>query len=390
MRVRLDRRVVRGRDVHDRAQAHVRYEHAHRRAAEHPLGIAQGGGERIGGELAAFSESASHGVEVVSLRVHELLSLSARSLVGLGLLAYPFAVELAGSFGEQRCGSFGGGAGGGSRGPKSRVQPGNDALLRTRSTLEEAYTGLKKKVTVDTAVLCDSCGGTGSESKAKPVTCDNCNGMGEIQEMQRSFLGNVMTTRPCPKCQGFGEVITDPCNHCAGDGRVKKRRDITVNIPAGINDGMRIRMASQGEVGHGGGPAGDLYVEVHTEEHPVFQRNADDLNLTVRVPMIDAALGTNFTIDQLNGEELTIDIEPGTQPGESIKVDGAGMPRLRTDGFGNLFAHVDVVVPKDLDRKTRESLEKIRNSRDEGARVRTTGDGQEESFFSRIRDKFRR
>ena len=284
---------------------------------------------------------------------------------------------------------FGGGAGG-SRGPKSRVQPGNDALLRTRITLEEAYTGLKKKVTVDTAVLCDSCGGTGSESKAKPVTCDNCNGMGEIQEMQRSFLGNVMTTRPCPKCQGFGEVITDPCNHCAGDGRVKKRRDITVNIPAGINDGMRIRMASQGEVGHGGGPAGDLYVEVHTEEHPVFQRNADDLNLTVRVPMIDAALGTNFTIDQLNGEELTIDIEPGTQPGESIKVDGAGMPRLRTDGYGNLFAHVDVVVPKDLDRKTRESLEKIRNSRDEGARVRTTGDGQEESFFSRIRDKFRR
>ena len=192
------------------------------------------------------------------------------------------------------------------------------------------------------------------------------------------------------RCQGFGEVITDPCNHCAGDGRVKKRRDITVNIPAGINDGMRIRMASQGEVGHGGGPAGDLYVEVHTEEHPVFQRNADDLNLTVRVPMIDAALGTNFTIDQLNGEELTIDIEPGTQPGESIKVDGAGMPRLRTDGYGNLFAHVDVVVPKDLDRKTRESLEKIRNSRDEGARVRTTGDGQEESFFSRIRDKFRR
>lgn len=284
---------------------------------------------------------------------------------------------------------FGGGVGD-SRGPKSRVQPGNDALLRTRITLEEAYTGLKKKVTVDTAVLCDSCGGTGSESKAKPVTCDNCNGMGEIQEMQRSFLGNVMTTRPCPKCQGFGEVITDPCNHCAGDGRVKKRRDITVNIPAGINDGMRIRMASQGEVGHGGGPAGDLYVEVHTEDHPVFQRNADDLNLTVRVPMIDAALGTNFTIDQLNGEELTIDIEPGTQPGESIKVDGAGMPRLRTDGYGNLFAHVDVVVPKDLDRKTHESLEKIRNSRDEGARVRTTGDGQEESFFSRIRDKFRR
>ena len=129
---------------------------------------------------------------------------------------------------------------------------------------------------------------------------------------------------------------------------------------------------------------------MHTQEHEVFQRNADDLNVTVHVPMIDAALGTNFTIDQLNGEELTIDIEPGTQPGESIKVEGAGMPRLRTDGYGSLFAHVDVVVPKDLDRKSREALEKIRNTRDEGARVRTASDGQEDSFFTRLRDKFRR
>ncbi|MFS0143474.1 molecular chaperone DnaJ [Corynebacterium striatum] len=285
---------------------------------------------------------------------------------------------------------FFGGAAGGSRGPRSRVQPGNDALLRTTITLEEAYSGLKKQVTVDTAVLCDRCEGTGSASKAKPVTCQGCGGMGEIQEMQRSFLGNVMTTRPCPQCQGFGEVITDPCNHCGGDGRVKKRRDLTVNIPAGIGDGMRIRMASQGEVGHGGGPAGDLYVEVSTKPHAVFERNADDLHLTVRVPMVDAALGTNFTIDQLDGEELNIDIEPGTQPGESIKVEGKGMPRLRTDGFGNLFAHVDVVVPKELDKKTRELLEKVRDSRDEGARVRESGDGQEESFFSRIRDRFRR
>ena len=283
---------------------------------------------------------------------------------------------------------FGGGAA--SRGPRSRVQPGDDALLRTTITLEEAYSGVKQQVKVDTAVVCDRCEGSGSESKSKPVTCDHCGGMGQVQEVQRSMLGNMMTTRDCPKCYGFGEVVTDPCGHCGGDGRVRKRRDITVSIPAGIGDGMRIRMASQGEVGHGGGPAGDLYVEVHTEPNPVFERNADDLHLTVRVPMVDAALGSSCTVEQLDGEELTIDIAPGTQPGESIKVDGAGMPRLRTDGYGNLFAHVDVVVPKDLDRKTREALEKIRNSRDEGARVRTTGDGQEESFFSRIRDKFRR
>ncbi|MDK8897595.1 molecular chaperone DnaJ [Corynebacterium sp. HMSC062E11] len=283
---------------------------------------------------------------------------------------------------------FGGGAA--SRGPRSRVQPGDDALLRTTITLEEAYSGVKQQVKVDTAVVCDRCEGTGSESKSKPVTCDHCGGMGQVQEVQRSMLGNMMTTRDCPKCYGFGEVVTDPCGHCGGDGRVRKRRDITVNIPAGIGDGMRIRMASQGEVGHGGGPAGDLYVEVHTEPHPVFERNADDLHLTVRVPMVDAALGASCTVEQLDGEELTIDIAPGTQPGESITLQGKGMPRLRTDGFGNLHAHVDVVVPTDLDKKTREALEKVRDAGHGGTEVHHAGDDQGESLFSRFRDKFRR
>ncbi|WP_293774943.1 molecular chaperone DnaJ [uncultured Corynebacterium sp.] len=283
---------------------------------------------------------------------------------------------------------FGGGAA--SRGPRSRVQPGDDALLRTTITLEEAYSGVKQQVKVDTAVVCDRCEGTGSESKSKPVTCDHCGGMGQVQEVQRSMLGNMMTTRDCPKCYGFGEVVTDPCGHCGGDGRVRKRRDITVNIPAGIGDGMRIRMASQGEVGHGGGPAGDLYVEVHTQPHPVFERNADDLHLTVRVPMVDAALGASCTVEQLDGEELTIDIAPGTQPGESITVQGKGMPRLRTDGYGNLFAHVDVVVPTDLDKKTREALEKVRNAGHGGTEVHRADDDHGESLFSRFRDKFRR
>ena len=285
---------------------------------------------------------------------------------------------------------FGGAGGGQGRGPRSRVQPGNDALLRTGITLEEAYAGRRKTVTVDTAVLCDRCSGSGSASKAKPVTCNGCGGAGEIQEVQRSFLGNVMTSRPCPQCQGFGEVITDPCNHCGGDGRVKKRRDITVNIPAGIGDGMRIRMADQGEVGHGGGPAGDLYVEVHTQKHPVFERDADDLHVSVRVPMVDAALGTNFPVEHLDGETLNIDIDPGTQPGQAIELDGKGMPRLRTDGHGKLYAHVDVVVPTNLDKKTKEMLEQIRDKREEATKVRSADDNDGEGFFDRLRDKFRR
>lgn len=285
---------------------------------------------------------------------------------------------------------FFGGGGGQGRGPRSRVQPGNDALLRTSITLEEAYAGMRKTVTVDTAVLCDRCSGSGSASKAKPVTCTGCGGAGEIQEVQRSFLGNVMTSRPCPQCQGFGEVITDPCNHCGGDGRVKKRRDITVNIPAGIGDGMRIRMADQGEVGHGGGPAGDLYVEVHTQKHPIFERDADDLQVSVRVPMVDAALGTSFPVEHLDGESLEIDIEPGTQPGEAIVLDGKGMPRLRTDGHGKLYAHVDVLVPTDLDKKTKELLEQIRDKREESSKVHSADDNDGEGFFDRLRDRFRR
>lgn len=296
----------------------------------------------------------------------------------------------AGGFGDIFAEFFGGAAGGSSRGPRSRVQPGNDALLRTQITLEEAFAGLQKKVTVDTAVLCDHCEGSGSASKAKPTTCSGCGGAGEIQEVQRSFLGNVLTSRACPQCQGFGEVIKDPCDNCGGDGRYRKRRNITVNIPAGIGDGMRIRMGSQGEVGHGGGPAGDLYVEVSTKPHEVFQRDADDLHLTVRVPMVDAALGSEFKVTQLDGEELSIDIKPGTQPGESIRVNGAGMPRLRSDGQGALFAHVDVIVPTELDSRTRELLEKLRDSHDETVSVRTANDGKEESFFSRLRGRFRR
>lgn len=297
-------------------------------------------------------------------------------------------------------GGFGGGFGdifeaffgdhaGGSRGPRSRVQPGNDALLRESITLEDAFSGVRKDIIVDTAVLCEHCGGTGSESRAKPVTCDQCGGTGEIREMQRSFLGNVMTTRPCPKCQGFGEVIPDPCSRCGGAGRVKKRRNLVCNIPAGIRDGMRIRMAGQGEVGHGGGPAGDLYVEVAIQPHPVFSRDGDDLHMTVRVPMVDAALGTDLDVDGLGGESITLTIDPGTQPAEHIRLPEAGMPHVRSGQRGDLIATVDVLVPRDLDQRSRDLLEKVREHRKDKVAVNSVDDG-EESLFSRLRNKFRR
>ena len=185
---------------------------------------------------------------------------------------------------------FGGGAA--SRGPIGRVRPGADSLLRMRLDLDECATGVTKQVTVDTAVLCDKCQGKGTNDNSSPVRCDTCGGRGEVQSVQRSLLGQVMTSRPCPTCRGVGEVIPDPCHRCGGDGRVRARREISVKIPAGVGDGMRVRLAAQGEVGPGGGPAGDLYVEVHEQPHDVFVRDGDDLHCTVSVPMVDAALGT--------------------------------------------------------------------------------------------------
>lgn len=280
--------------------------------------------------------------------------------------------------------AFFGGQGAGTQ-RRSRVQPGADALLRTSISLEDAFAGVKKQVTVDTAVVCTSCQGSGSESGAKPVTCPTCHGQGMIQEVQRSFLGDVMTTRPCPECDGTGEVIEDPCKECAGDGRVRARRDLTVAIPKGIADGMRIRMASQGEVGHGGGPAGDLYVEVRVEPHQVFTREGENLHIELSVPMVDAALGSSTTLTDLAGEEFTLEVQPGTQPGQEIRVEGKGMPRLRRDGQGDLIAHVTVTVPTHLDRKAKEHLRKVRRSSQEGVEVvrRENASG----FFSNLRSK---
>ncbi|MGV0346343.1 molecular chaperone DnaJ [Corynebacterium coyleae] len=282
------------------------------------------------------------------------------------------------------------GGGGGARQPRSRVQPGNDALLRTSITLAEAFTGVKQDVTVDTAVLCDKCHGSGSKSESKPVTCDVCQGQGAVQEMQQSFLGNVMTTRECHKCHGFGEVITDPCAQCAGDGRVRATRDLVVNIPAGINNGMRIRMADQGEVGHGGGPAGDLYVEVHVEPHPVFVRDNNDLHLRLTVPMYDAALGTELTVENLTGDETRIEVPAGTQPDDRVVLSGEGMPRLRAEGAGDMIAHIEVTVPTALSNEERAALEDLRAGHPEDPKVHSEGGEHGDGFFSRMRDRFRR
>jgi molecular chaperone DnaJ len=281
--------------------------------------------------------------------------------------------------------AFFGGGGARSRGPRSRVRQGDDALIPIELTLEECATGVAKDLAVDTATLCSVCQGSGCAPGTTPMTCDTCKGAGEIQQVQRSLLGQVVTSRPCPVCRGYGEVIQDPCRQCNGDGRVRARRTVRANIPAGVGDGIRVRLAGQGEVGPGGGPPGDLYVEVQELQHERFTRDGIDLHCTVHVPMTAAALGTSMALHTLQSVE-DLDIQPGTQSGTVITMRGQGMPRLRGSGVGNLHIHVEVVTPTKVDARQAEVLRELATLRgEEQPELAARAHG---GFFSRLRDSF--
>ena len=339
-------------------------------------------------------EAAQHQFKEISAAYEVLSDPEKRRIVDLG----GDPLESAASAGNGFSG-FGGlgdvfeaffGGSGASRGPIGRVRPGSDSLLRMRLTLAECATGVTKQVTVDTAVLCDICQGKGTHGNSTPVACDTCGGRGEVQTVQRSLLGQVMTSRPCPTCRGVGEVIPDPCHRCAGDGRVRARRDISVKIPAGVGDGMRVRLAAQGEVGPGGGPAGDLYVEVHEQQHDIFIRDTDDLHFTVSVPMVDAALGTTVTVDAILDGLTEITIAPGTQPGSVTTLRGHGMPHLRSGVRGNLHAHIEVTVPGKLDARAKELLTEFKTRSHAEPEVKSThaASANAGGLFNRLRETF--
>ena len=283
---------------------------------------------------------------------------------------------------------FGGQGGGSGRGPRSRVQPGSDALLRAKLTLAECASGVNREISVDTAVLCTVCTGAGTAPGTHAVRCDTCGGAGEVQSVQRSFLGQVVTARVCPTCRGTGETIPEPCVQCGGDGRVRSRRTVTVKIPSGVAEGMRIRLSGQGEVGPGGGPAGDLYVEVSEQQHDVFVRDGDDLHCTIRVPVVDAVLGTTVKLETIDGV-ADVEVEAGTQPSSVVTLRGQGMPRLRSGVRGDIHVHLDVVVPTRLDHKQKDLLKKFATSRrDDLVEVVHAGSKQSGGMFSRLRDAF--
>lgn len=278
--------------------------------------------------------------------------------------------------------------GGGQRGPRTRARRGQDALIRLQIDLSEAVFGVDRELTVDTAAQCASCQGAGTAPGSQPETCVLCKGRGEIQQVQRSFLGQVMTSRACPQCQGFGTTIPHPCPECAGDGRVRTRRTLTVQIPAGVDTGTRIQLAGEGEVGPNGGPAGDLYVEIVVAPDPMFERRGDELHCVVTVPMTAAALGTSMTLETLDGP-VEVTIRPGTQAGETVLLKGNGAARLRSGGRGDLHVHLSVQTPTKLDHQQEELLRQLAALRDEStAHVGTSSSAAAGGLFSRLKEAF--
>ena len=292
-------------------------------------------------------------------------------------------------FGDLMDAFFGGG--GQRRGPRPRQRRGQDALIRLQVDLAEAMTGSTREVQVDTAVRCEACQGAGMAPDTQLATCPMCKGHGEIQNVQRSFLGQVMTARPCPQCQGFGTTIPHPCVECAGDGRVRTRTTIGIRIPPGVDTGTRIQLAGQGEVGPGGGEPGDLYVEIVQTAHPVFERRGDDLVCTVEVPMTAAALGTGIDLETLDGTEQ-VEVRPGTQPGAVITLRGRGVPHLRGSGRGDLHIQLDVRTPTRLDAEQEGYLRSLARARgEEGVTLRASEQAATDEaggFFSRLRGAF--
>lgn len=271
------------------------------------------------------------------------------------------------------------------RGPVPRARRGQDALVRLEIDLAEAAFGAHREIQVDTAVVCGTCQGSCCRPGTSPRTCEVCGGRGVVQRVARSFLGQVMTSSPCAACHGFGTVIPEPCPECSGEGRVRSRRTLSVDVPAGVDNGTRIRLSGQGEVGPAGGPPGDVYLEVRERPHPTFVRQGDDLHCTLEIPMTAAALGTVVELDTLDGAR-EIDVRPGTQAGQVLVQKGLGIGHLHVGGRGDLHVHVDVQVPTGLDDEQTELLRRLAVLRDEerpASRLTPANQG----VFAKLREK---
>jgi molecular chaperone DnaJ len=273
---------------------------------------------------------------------------------------------------------FGSMMGGGGRQRSGGRERGSDLRYNLEITLEEAFHGKAASIKVPTAISCEPCSGSGAKPGSKPKTCATCGGAGRVRAQQGFFA----IERTCHVCQGRGQTIDDPCPTCKGAGRVTKERQLSVNIPAGVEDGTRIRLAGEGEGGLRGGPAGDLYIFLSVKPHAFFQRDGADLYCRVPISMVQASLGGEFSLRGLDGTEVRVKIPEGTQSGRQFRLKSKGMPVLRSRNIGDLHVQVDVETPQNLTKRQRELLMEFEKESSGKTHPESTG------FFSKMKDLF--
>jgi molecular chaperone DnaJ len=267
---------------------------------------------------------------------------------------------------------------GGRRGRSTGRERGADLRYNMEITLEEAFRGKAASLKIPTSVSCDVCAGSGAKAGSKPKTCSTCGGAGRVRAQQGFFS----IERACPACHGRGEVIDNPCPNCAGAGRVTRDRSLSVNIPAGIEDGTRIRLTGEGEAGLRGGPSGDLYIFLSVKPHPFFQREGADLHCRAPITMVQAALGGEIKVHGVDGTEIKVKVDEGTQSGRQFKIKGRGMPVLRSRDFGDLYIQANVETPQNLTKRQKELLAEFENESTNKTHPESTG------FFAKMKDFF--
>src|SRR5215212_5932061 len=290
--------------------------------------------------------------------------------------AHGFGSDFGSAFSDIFEGIFGMG---GARQRTSGRERGADLRFNMEITLEEAYAGKTAQMRLPTSVTCEACSGNGAKTGTKQKTCQHCNGHGRIRHSQGGFF---TLERTCPICQGRGQVIEDPCPSCSGSGRVTRERTLSVNIPAGVEDGTRIRLAGEGEAGVRGGPAGDLYIFLSLSSHPFFQREGADLHCRVPISMVAAALGGDFEVPTIDGNNTRVKVPEGTQSGRRFRLQGKGMPVLRSKQTGDMYVQVVVETPQKLTKRQKDLLMEFEKMSSHETQPESSG------FFTRVKDFF--
>ena len=269
---------------------------------------------------------------------------------------------------------FGDFMGGGRGNSRNRASRGSDLRYNLQVTLEDAYSGLQKSINIPTSVECGSCNGTGAEGGSEPTTCPTCSGMGKVRATQGFFT----VERTCPTCSGIGQMIKNPCKKCGGQGRAEKDRALSVNIPAGVETGTRIRLSGEGEAGLRGGPSGDLYIFIEVREHGIFQREGGNLFCRVPVSMTSAALGGDIEVPTIDGGRSRVKIPSGSQSGRQMRLRNKGMPSIKSSQIGDMFIELAIETPVNLTSRQKELLREFEAMSEDN-------NPESKSFFSTVR-----